>query len=75
MTAHRPREEDLARAQWPRTRQLFKKLQENENRPHICQRYHRFYPWRKICHVEKFQIPVKNLNNNGVLSKFMPFLF
>ena len=32
-------------------------------RPHICHRYHRLYPWRKICHVEKFQISVKNLNN------------
>ena len=25
--------------------------------------YHRLYPWRKISHVEKFQIYVKNLNN------------
>ena len=33
------------------------------SRPHICYRYHRLYPWRKICHVEKFQISVKNLNN------------
>ena len=33
------------------------------HRPHICHRYHRLYPWRKICHVEKFQISVKNLNN------------
>ena len=33
------------------------------NRPHTCHRYHRLYPWRKICHVEKFQISVKNLNN------------
>ena len=32
-------------------------------RPHICHRHHRLYPWRKICHVEKFQISVKNLNN------------
>ena len=32
-------------------------------RPHICHRYHRLYLWRKICHVEKFQISVKNLNN------------
>ena len=30
---------------------------------YICHRYHRLYPWRKICHVEKFQISVKNLNN------------
>ena len=29
----------------------------------------------KICHVEKFQISVKNLKIYGVLSKFMPFLF
>ena len=33
------------------------------HRPHICHRYHRLYPWRKICHVEKFQISVKNLNS------------
>ena len=32
-------------------------------RPHICNRYHRLYPWRKICHGEKFFISVKNLNN------------
>jgi len=32
-------------------------------RPHSCHRYHRLYPLRKICHVEKFQISVKNLNN------------
>ena len=32
-------------------------------RPHICHRYHRLYPRRKIYHVEKFQISVKNLNN------------
>ena len=32
-------------------------------RPHICHWYHRLYPWRNICHVEKFQISVKNLNN------------
>ena len=25
--------------------------------------YHRLYRWRIICHVEKFQISVKNLNN------------
>ena len=35
----------------------------SDYRPHICHRYHRLYPWRKICHVEKFQISVKNLNN------------
>ena len=34
-----------------------------KTRPHICHRYHRLYLWRKICHVEKFQISVKNLNN------------
>ena len=32
-------------------------------RPHICQKYHKLYLWRKICHVEKFQISVNNLNN------------
>ena len=32
-------------------------------RPHICHRYHRLYPWRKICHVGKFQNSVTNLNN------------
>ena len=33
------------------------------SRPHIYHRYHRFYLWRKPCHVEKFQISVKNSNN------------
>ena len=33
------------------------------DRAHICQKYHKLYLWRKICHVEKFQIPVKNLSN------------
>ena len=33
------------------------------HRPRICHRYHRLYVWRKFCHVEKFQISVKNLNN------------
>ena len=33
------------------------------HRPHTCHRYHRLYPWRKICQVEKIQISVKNLNN------------
>ena len=42
------------------------------HRPRICHRYHRLYLWRKFCHVEKFQISGKNLNN---LSKYMPFLF
>ena len=32
------------------------------HRPHICHGYHRLYLWRKFCHVEKFQISVKNLN-------------
>ena len=32
-------------------------------RPHICHKYHKLYLWIKICHVEKFQISVKNLNN------------
>ena len=32
-------------------------------RTHICHRYHRLYPWRKICLVEKFHISAKNLNN------------
>ena len=35
----------------------------DETRPHICHIYHRLYLWRKFCHVEKFQISVKNLNN------------
>ena len=30
---------------------------------HICHGYHGLYPWRKICHLEKFQISVKNLYN------------
>ena len=34
-----------------------------QRRAHICHRYHILYPWRKICHVEKFQISLKNLNN------------
>ena len=29
-------------------------------RAHICHRYHRLYPWKKICLVEKFQISTKN---------------
>ena len=32
------------------------------HKPHICHGYHGFYLWRK-CHVEKFQISVKNLSN------------
>ena len=39
------------------------KIPKKAHRPHICHRYHRLYLWRKICHVEKFQISVKNLNN------------
>ena len=30
---------------------------------HICHGYHGSYLWRKFCHVEKFQIFVKNLND------------
>ena len=33
------------------------------HKPHICHGYHGLYLWRKFCHVEKFQISVKNLNN------------
>ena len=33
----------------------------NPSRPHICHGYHGLYLWRKICHVEKYQISVKNL--------------
>ena len=33
------------------------------HRPHVYHRYHRLHPWRKICHVEKFQISVKNFDN------------
>ena len=32
-------------------------------RAHICHKYHKLCLLRKICHVEKFQIAVKNLNN------------
>ena len=32
-------------------------------RTHICHVYHGLFPWRKICHMEKFQISVMNLNN------------
>ena len=32
-------------------------------RPHICHGYHGLYLLGKFCHVEKFQIFVKNLNN------------
>ena len=28
-------------------------------RAHICHRYHRLYPWRKNCHVEKFGLSIK----------------
>ena len=34
-----------------------------QGRPHICHGYHGLYFWRKFCHVKKFQIFVKNLNN------------
>ena len=33
------------------------------DRAHICHEYQQLYSWRKICHVEKFQISVKILNN------------
>ena len=36
---------------------------QTSSRAHICHKYHKLYLWRKICHVEKFQISVKNLNN------------
>ena len=26
------------------------------NRAHICHGYHGLYPWRKNCHMEKFQL-------------------
>ena len=29
----------------------------------ICDGYHELYSWRKICHMEKFQIFVRNFNN------------
>ena len=32
-------------------------------RAHICHEYHESYYWRNICHVEKFLISIKNLNN------------
>ena len=34
-----------------------------EIRNHICHGYQGLYLWRKFCHVEKFQISVKNWNN------------
>ena len=43
--------------------QVPKSVAVDEGRPHICHGYHRIYLWRKFCHVEKFQISVKNLNN------------
>ena len=30
---------------------------------HICHKYHELYSWRKYCHVEKFGLSIKNLNN------------
>ena len=44
-------------------------------RAHICHRYHRFYPWRNIYHVEKFQIYVKNLNNLWIFIEIYAVLF
>ena len=32
-------------------------------RAHICHKYHELYSWRKYCHVEKFGLSIKNLNN------------
>ena len=29
----------------------------------ICHKYHELYSWRKYCHVEKFGLSIKNLNN------------
>ena len=28
--------------------------------PHICRKYHKWDMWRKICHVEKFQIYMRD---------------
>ena len=32
-------------------------------RAHICHEYHELHSWRKNCLVEKFQLPMQNLNN------------
>ena len=32
-------------------------------RAHICHEYHELHSWRKNCRVEKFQLPIQNLNN------------
>ena len=32
-------------------------------RAHICHEYHELHSSRKNCHVEKFQLPIQNLNN------------
>ena len=41
----------------------FAQTRPTKNRAHICHEYHEFYPWRKNCHVEKFGVSIKNLNN------------
>ena len=41
----------------------FAQTRPTKNRAHICHEYHEFYPWRKNCHVEKFQLSIQNLNN------------
>ena len=38
-------------------------LDDEGGRAHICHKYHELYSWRKYCHVEKFGLSIKNLNN------------
>ena len=43
--------------------------------PHICRKYHKWDMWRKICHVEKFQMhercgKIWNFSTCGVISNF-----
>ena len=40
----------------------FQGIWEVFDRP-LCHGYHGLYLWRKFCHMQKFQISVKNLNN------------
>ena len=57
----------------------------NENRmmwrrrAHVCHEYHELYSWRKNCHVEKFGLSIKNLNNLWssikVYAVFVPNLY
>ena len=46
----------VARMETALLKPILKSLTALVVRPHICHGYHGLYLWRKICHVEKFQI-------------------